>query len=594
MNIGKFSIGNPVLVNIVMFVIIFLGIVSVFRLPKEDFPEIPFYFISISVPYPGVSADDIERTVTVKIEDEMQNLKFLQELESFTSDGFTSIQLEFEQSISDAEFENALQEVRSRFGNIVLPDDVGNEFIDDFSSTDFFPVIQVSISGDVEYAELIAHAERLSRIFKRINNVNGVTIVGERDLELLVEVNRERSDAYGIGLQEISQAIRNSNVSIPGGTLRGTSQSFLLRTNESIGSAEEMRDVVVRNQGGSIVQISDIATVRTAYDRDGAIFRYNGQQAIALSVTKIAGGDSVRIVNSVRQITNEYQQSSALIGSTAQFDFFSDSAVPVIRNIRVLGLNILIGFVLVIGVLYFFLGIRNAFLTALGIPISFGAAFLVLDSIEFTLNSNVLFALVLVLGLIVDHAIVIIENCYRYNLAGLSRRDAAIKGIHEVAAPVIAATATTVAAFLPLTFLPGIIGRFLSVVPITVSIALTASTFEALFILPSHYADWGKKNTPPRREHHFNIFRAWFKKVLTKIYTYRIITLVTFIALIVISIALFSSVDQDLFVSDEISIFYVDIDMPRGTALNKTTDVVDQVEARLLPTLTREDIVLYQ
>jgi len=419
-----------------------------------------------------------------------------------------------------------------------------------------------------------------------------VEIIGERALELLVEVNREQSDAYGIDLQEISQAIRATNVSIPGGTLRGETQSFLIRTNENIGAVDEMRNLIVRNQNGDVIYLDDIATVSEAYDRDGILFRYNGEPAIALTVNKIAKGDSVRIVNSTKAIVEEYRASAFFAASGLELDYFSDTSVNVTRNIGVLGRNMIFGFVLVIAVLYFFLGLRNAFLTAIGIPISFAATFIFMDSLGNTLNSNALFALVLVLGLIVDHAIVIIENCYRYNLEGLSRREAAIKGVNQVIAPVVAATATTVAAFLPLTFLPGIIGRFLSVVPVVACAALTMSTLEALFILPSHYADWGRKGAPLRKETHFVAFREQFKRLLVKIYKHRLITVIVFVAFIVVSVMLFGSVGQDLFVSDEIPLFYIDITMPTGSSLEKTEEVINQFEARLLPRLTQDDDIL--
>ena len=521
----------------------------------------------------------------------MQNIAFLDEMNSFTFDGTAFVQLEFEQNITADEFENVLQEVRAKFNNIDLPDDIGEEVIDDFSSTDFFPVIQVIIYGDVPYAELVDHSDRLGRRIRRIDGVNEVSEIGVRELEVLVEVDRERSDSYGISLQQVSQSIRDTNLSLPGGTLSGTSGSFLLRTDESAGVPEEISRSIIRTSGGSLAYVGDLATVAEVYDRDGIIFRYNGQPAIAVSVTKIPKSDSVRIVNQTRQIVAAYQQSSTVAGSNAQFDFFGDSSVEVTRNIRTLGLNIIIGFVLVVLVLYAFLGIRNSILTALGIPISFAATLLILGALDITLNSNVLFALVLVLGLIVDHAIIIVENAYRYNLDGMSRSQAAIKGVNQVISPVVSATATTIAAFLPLTFLPGIIGRFLSVVPIAACAALTVSTLEALFILPSHYADWGKKNAPVRSEKRFNAFRDGFKRLLMVVYRHRIITVATFVALIIVSVALFGLVGQDLFASDEFSLFYIDVQMPSGSALEQTGGVIDQFEERLLPLLSSDDVV---
>ena len=571
-----------------MCVILVLGVATLTQLPREDFPQITFYFAVISVPYPGVSVDDIERNVTIKIEDEMSDFDDLRELRSFTLDGVAIVTLEFDETLSQEEFDTRFQEVRSRFNNIILPDDVGDALIDTFSSADFLPVIQVIVSGDQPYTIIAEHAERLQDILEDIPDVPEITMVGLRDSQVVVEVHREQAETRGISLSEVSTAIANNNITVPGGSLRGVEQVYLLRTDESLTSADEIKDIAIRAMNG-FVTVGDIAAVTEQYDRDDPIVRYNGQTAISLTIPKKPYGDSVGVVDEIRAQVEKYRVSAP---AGLEFSYFNDSSAEVRRNIRTLGRNIVFGFVLVVLMLYFFLGIRNSLLTALGIPISFAATFFALSLFGETLNSNVLFGLVLVLGLIVDHAIVIIENCYRLNLEGASRHDAAIRGVNQVITPVIAATATTVAAFIPLTFLPGVIGKFLRVLPITVSIALIASTLEALIILPSHYADWGrKKRSTMRNEHRFNQFRDAFGRLLTRLYKHRLITVIIFAVLIVSSVALFGTVAQELFVSDEFSYFFIDIEMPIGTSLERTDEVVRQYERRLIPLIERESII---
>ena len=590
MNLGKFSVGNPVLINILMVVVLVLGFGALQRLPQEQFPEVPLYFIFISVPYPGVAADDIERTITIKIEQEMQNIKKLDELFSFTRDGVSVVQLDFEDSVTQDEFDKLLQDVRTRFNNIDLPDGVGQEIIDDFSSTDFLPVIQINLYGDISYPELEESAEIISDRIKLITGVNDVSTVGKRTKEIVVEANRTELEARRIGIEQLAGAINSSNISIPGGKLASNTREYILRTDKLVKDSEDLKRIAVRNTTGGITYVGDIAEVRVEYDEDeGGFARYNGFPSIVLRVNKVPGANSVAMIDEIKQIMEE---SSSLLSAGLNYSYFNDTSIEIQDNIRVLGGNIFFGFILVIGVLFLFLGIRNSLLTALGIPVSFAATFIVLVITGETLNENVLFALVLVIGLLVDHAIVITENCYRLRLQGNSLHHSAINGVNQVLRPVVAATATTVAVFLPLTFLPGIIGRFLRVVPITVSIALLASTLEALVILPSHFADWtSKKGLKKRSEHRFNKFRELFGRTLGFIYRHRVVSLTIFLIVLIGSFALLGLVSQDLFANYAYSYFFVDIYTPVGTPLAKTEAVVKEYEARLLPLLAGTDLV---
>ncbi len=589
MDIGKFSVRNPVLINILMVFVLVMGVATVAQLPQEQFPEIPFYFIFINVPYPGVSADDIERTVTTKIETEMQNLDRLDEMFSYTSDGISTVQLQFEEGISQEEFDTLFQDVRTRFNNVQLPDDVGNEIIDDFSSTDFLPVIQINLYGDLSYRDLDRSAELLSDRFELIQGVKGVTKVGQRELEIIVEARRTELEARRISIEQVANAIRSNNISVPGGTLSGRSREYLLRTDQLVESATDLERVTLQSSAGGLVYVGDIAEVREEYDEDGGYTRYNGHPSIALLVNKVPKANTTEIVAEVKGIIED---STSVLPETLQFSYFNDTSLGIQRNIDVLGLNIIFGFILVMTVLFFFLGLRNSVLTALGIPVSFAATFIVLRITGETLNENVLFALVLVLGLLVDHAIVITENCYQMNLSGLPPRKAAIKGVNQVMRPVIAATATTVAAFLPLTLLPGTIGRFLQVVPITICIALVASTLEALIILPSHFADWApKRGIKARSELRFERFRELFGRLLTGLYRHRVVTVIVFVCILAATFGLLGLLTQDLFDGAELSYFYIDIFTPIGTSLRQTDAIVAQFEERLLSLLSEEDII---
>ncbi|TVQ99642.1 MAG: efflux RND transporter permease subunit [Spirochaetaceae bacterium] len=591
MNLGKFSVGNPVLINILMVLILVFGFFSVSRLPQEQFSDVPFFFVNIAVPFPGVSAADIERTVTVRVENAMQGVDRIDRIRSVTTEGLSRVTLEFDQGISRSDFDRLFQEVRNRFNAIDLPDGVLQESISEFTSNDFVPVIEVVLSGSVEYDQLNRAARELRDRLEQIRDVSGVTLVGARDRQVLIEADPQRLESIGVSLDEVVRAVRGRNVTVPGGQLDTPSRTFLLRTVGEIEDYRDFSDIIVRKGDGGrqgVVTVGDVAGVSLGFDREGIQSRFNGTQSITLRVLKVPGGSSVGIAGQVRGRTAAFQGRA--IGDGIAIDYANDSTVPIRSSIDILVTNAVMGLVLLVGILLIFVGLRNALMTALGIPLTFAITFIILEATGETLNGNTLFGMVLVLGLIVDHAIVIVENSYRLQAGGMSRHDAAIKGVNQVIVPVIAATLTTVAAFLPLTFLPGVIGRFLRVVPLTVSIALVASTVEAGLFLPSHFADWpgGRKQRDRKR---FARFQDRFARVLRVLYRRRLITVGFMVVIMVASFAMVGRLGQNLFAADDAPVFFADITMPAGTPIDRTAAVVSRVEGRLLPSVGNGDVV---
>ncbi len=594
MSLGEFSVRNSVLVNIVIVLVLVLGAFSVLRLPQEQFAEVPFYFINISVPYPGVSAEDVEESVTRVVENEMQGVDRLDTYTSLTQDGLASITLEFEEDISGREFDRVFQDVRNRFQRLALPDGVGQERIEEFSSNDFLPVIEVVLhGGGVDYDTLNRTAEHLVDRCGTIPDVSGVELIGSRERTVFVEADPGLMESYGVTIGELVQAIRDRNTTVPGGSLTTPTRRFLLRTIGDVEEARRLEEVVVRAAGGTggagsaegstgrpgLLYLSDLARVVEGYDADGVAARFNGEQAISIRVAKVPGGSSVDIVEEVRERVAQYDER--VIPDGISVSFINDSTVQIRDSIDVLVNNAIIGLVLLVAILLVFVGVRNALMTGLGIPVTFAITFVVLELMGETFNSNTLFALVLVLGLIVDHAIVIVENSFRLQTEGRTRRQAAVDGVNQVAVPVWAATLTTVAAFLPLAFLPGIIGRFLRVVPITVAIALFASTFEATVFLPSHFADWpgGAKAVAARLER----TRARFRRLLAGVYRRRGFAAAGIVLVMAGAFAGVGTIRQDFFAADEASLFYVDIEMPPGTSTARTDEAVTRFEERMLP-----------
>lgn len=590
MTLGTFSVRNGVLINILMVTLLILGLFSLRKLPKEQFAEVPFYWVNIAVPYPGVSAEDVEQLLTVPIENEMQGLDDVDEIQSESNQGLSVVSVRFESDISEERFDKLFQDVRTRFSRVSIPEGALQENISSFSSNDFAPVIEVVVSGERDYDGLVKTAEAMADQLLRINEVSSVELIGARDRQVDIIVDQNKLDSLGISLESVVLAIQGRNLNIPAGTVSSQASDYLVRTLGNINGVADFGDIIVKvdPQDSGIVHIQDIATIERSYDADGSQARLNGESAVYLRVAKIPRGNSVNIAESVKEITAQWEKS---LTEDIKITLQNDSTVQIRSSLNVLVNNALFGLLLLVIILFLFVGLRNAIMTALGIPITFAITFIILDFMGETFNSNTLFGLVLVLGLIVDHAIVLIENSFRLQQQGLSRHEAAVKGTDQVVLPVIAATATTVAAFLPLMILPGTIGKFLRVIPLTVSIALAASTFEALVFIPSHYAEWpgGKKIRKEGR--YFDPFKKAYTRFLDFLYRKKGLAVTLALLIMVGALGLTAALKLDLFSAEDFSYFTIDIEMPAGTTSERTDSVVRQYESRLIPLIGNGEVV---
>lgn len=582
MNLPKFSTENNVLLSIILVTILVLGTFSIARMPQEQFSEVPFFWVNIAVPYPGVSAGDIERSVVVKIEQEMQGIDSLKQIQSVASDGLAIVRVEFDDGISNDEFESLFQDVRTRFTRVELPDGTLQALVDDFSSNDFLPVIEVAVSGSAPYEDLNRIARSLRDRILEVKDVSSVDLVGDRDRRIVVDADRDRLESVGISLSEVLRAVQQKNVTVPGGTLETVSREYLLRTVGTLQGIGDFDRVIVRRVGptGAVVHVGDVARVYEDFDESGDTARINGERAVILRVAKVPRGNAIGIIESVKTIVSDSWQG---LPGGVRTDLVNDSTVQIRDSIAVLLSNAAQGLVLLTVILLLFLGVRNALMTALGIPVTFAITFLILEAMGETLNSNTLFGLVLVLGMIVDHAIVITENTFRLRKLGYDKKSAAIEGTLQVAWPIVSSSLTTVAAFLPLMLLPGIIGKFLRVIPLVVIIALLASTLEAILFIPSHSVDWPGGDKVSLKPDFFDRIGPAFGRFVTKLYVKRTWVILGFA---VVTIAIFASVPfirQDLFSGEDSTLFYIDLDMPTGTNRDKTEQAIRGFEERILP-----------
>ncbi len=582
MNLPEFSTKNNVLLSIVLVTILVLGGFSIARMPQEQFSEVPFFWVNVIVPYPGASASDIEQSVTVKVEQEMQGLKSLKQIQSVTSDGLAVVRVEFDDGISNDEFDRLFQDVRTRLGKVNLPDGTLQPLADDFSSNDFLPVIEVVVSGQTPYEDLSVTAAALRDRILAVKDVSSVDLVGDRDRRIVVDADREKLESLGISIAEVLRAVQQKNVTVPGGSLETVSREYLLRTVGSLRGIGEFENVIVRRTDSlsGLVRVGDVARVYEDFDQNGEVSRFNGEGAIVLRVGKVARGDSIGVIDRVKAIVAGFEASLPEGVSVA---LVNDSTVQIRDSIDVLLSNAVQGLVLLSVILLLFLGLRNALMTALGIPVTFAITFLILEALGETINSNTLFGLVLVLGLIVDHAIVITENTHRLRGMGYDKRRAAIEGTSQVAWPIVASSLTTVAAFLPLMILPGTIGKFLRVIPLVVSIALIASTLEAILFIPAHMVEWPGGNQLKTKPDLFERLKPGFERFVRALYRKRLFVVLGFFVVAGGIFATIPFIKQDLFSAEDFTLFYIDIDLPAGSNSAKTESVVRRFEERIQP-----------
>jgi multidrug efflux pump subunit AcrB len=564
--------------------IIALGTLSFIALPRELSSEISFNWAFVAVPYPGVSSEEIERLVTVPLEDEIQDVRGIDSITSQSAEGRSFLSVKFKQ-MSDEEFRARFQDLRTELDKVTLPEDALDMIVMNFTSSDLFPVIAVNLHGKVGEKQLNKLAEELKDRLMNISGVSKLEMIGDREREIWVQADPIKLEGYQISLGMIQAAIAAQGVNIPGGSLSLGRQEVLVRILGEFETAEQIRKVIVRSTPtGQAIRVEDLAEVTETFEEAETINRLDLEPVISMNISKKKEASSMAVTEEIKKVSEEFVRKS---GNQVRVTFSQDSSEMIDDILTKLSRNAWTGFIIVVMVLMLVLGFRNAILAALGIPLSFLACFIFLHRSGGSFNGNSLFGLVLVLGIIVDDAIIIVENCFRHRQLGKSWSQAAIDGTQEVMAPVLSATGTTIAVFLPLMLMPGIVGKFMSIIPITVSLALLASMIEAFVILPSHFADWpGRKDIVAKEPLWLQDLRQAYLPVLKWVIKKRYLVALVFVPLLVVgALSCIPLVGVDMFAAEEISSFQVRLRMPNGTNLKASSQIVSQFEtrARLLP-----------
>ncbi|MEW6262122.1 MAG: efflux RND transporter permease subunit [Thermodesulfobacteriota bacterium] len=463
-----------------LILIVIAGTYSYLTLPREAFPDITIPYIFITTDYEGVAPSDIETLISIPLERKLKGLADVEEITSSSLEGKSIVAVKF---LPNVDIDDALRKVKDKVDEAKpdLPEEMPKD--PEIKEVNFqdFPILRVILSGPFSLRRLKNFADDFKDKIEGIPGVLAAEIYGGLEREIHVEFDLDRVAAYNMPFSSLINAVNKSNINMPGGSVEIGPGKYMVRVPEDYKHPAEIFSIVAFVRDGRPVYLRDVAYIRDSHKDPLTISRINGQPSVTLGVKKRSGENIVRVADAVKEAVAELQPS---LPPTLRIDLTSDMSKDVRLMVKDLENNILSGLVLVLAVIVIFIGGRSALFVSLAIPYSMLLTFMILQGLNITLNEVVLFSLILALGMLVDNGIVIVENIFRHMQMGKSRPRAALEAVDEVAWPVITSTLTTLGAFFPMLFWPGIMGEFMKYLPITLIISLSASLFVALVINP--------------------------------------------------------------------------------------------------------------
>lgn len=584
----EFFASEHLLGNIISLVIIVLGSASLYFLKREVFPPVDFDTTIITVPTPGASPEQVEKLVVSPIEEQLREVDGIKKTFSTSTEGTGVIILQLDPDARDADDTNKdIEQAVDRVHN--LPDTAEDPIIT-IADTTKRPVIQVTVSGSVSDLELRKYAKDLSDKFRNVKGVGAVNKEGFLNREYLVEASPSKLAQKNVSLSALISAIKNQNVLSPGGSiLDANGGEILIKTDGQYQSPNDILTTVIRsNDEGYGPVIGDVAIARETLEEPVYLYRANNKRAIKLTILKKKNADVIRTVEEVKKTVEELRKE---LPKGIELDLVNDFSVYVKNRINILSSNLFFGLILVILVLSFLLPFRVALVVAFGIPIALFCTLITAGKIDISINLISLIGLIIVLGMVVDDAIVVCENIWRYFEKGLKPLQAVSLGVVEVIPPVTASVLTTMIAFAPLASMSGIMGKFIYEIPIMVILALIFSLLEIFIIMPSHFISWVRipKKLQSNGNGGFEQKAKWFTKVQGKYSKYIHWTIhhrykmlaISFLGLIasVIIVAKFGKFI--LFPPEGVEAFFVKVEGPKYLPLDKTEEAVAKIEKQI-------------
>jgi len=594
-NLIQFTLSQKVTINLLFVLLMVVGAFALLQSPVERYPNIPFGKAYIDTYYPGASPRDVEALITKKVEDAIEDVDNLEYIRSSSYRERSSILVKF---LDDTDYKRSYDEMRIKVLGIIdeLPPEIDPPRFTYIDVNVWQPTFSINLYGERDNRALSLMADELKSQLRQIKGVKEVRLLGEFVREFHLEIDPLLLKKFGVTFDQVSRTLQESNISIPAGDYTTGGGEFIIRVDERFRTRQQALDTIVRrDRDGSFLRVSDLASGASLSHRDPLVLAsVNGHDCVTLMIIKTPEASALSILKNSRSVIERSRQIFAR--ENVKLVITQDSTVKIRDSMRVLGSNLMLGIALVFLLIWYFMGVRNAALTTIGIPFAFLVTMVILYLTGNSVNEISLFAFVLVSGIIVDDAIVVVENIYRHSMMGKNIEKAIVEGTAEVFLPVVSATLTTCAAFLPMLIMTGSIGDFFAIIPKAVSFALLASVIECLFILPIHYLDYGPRATkvdiaaaehpdPGQKEifvmHWLRVgFDRLLRLALNNRFKTMLLILIAFAsALFIAGVSISGKMNliRVEFFPDDYSLYYVEISGPSGTPIDETSRVLKEL-----------------
>lgn len=569
-------IDNHPLANIAFLIVLLGGIASYLSLPRAQDPEINFNWVSIVTALPGASAEDVERELTGPLEDAIKQVKDIRFVSSSSREAVSSILVRFEE-ISERQFDKRANDLRREIQNKAsaeLPPDATDPQVVEITSSNGFPTAILVLHGAAGEA-LRAQAFALKREIEGLAGVDQVIAAGFDEPELHVDFDPGQLAATGLSPMQLADGVAAWFRNTLGGRIRVQDREWLARLEGKTPDPEQLAQAAIITPQGRVA-LDEVAQVARGHDRSGQLVSYNGEPAVMLSITKQARTNTLQLVESLQ--AHAAQRNTLLAAQGMRLTLVDDQTHATRSAISIMESNAVFGLLAVLATCWLFLGSRLAVLIGLGVPFALAGTFIAVDLVGNTLNLTVLLGVVIALGMLVDDAVVIVESIYYRLQRGELPRSAVINGISEVGLPVLASVLTTIAAFLPLMLLPGILGDFMFIVPFVVTVGLLVSLLEAYWIMPTHILILGldsrRSRLQPWRERFTRSVRVKYARLLLTVMRRPRAGMAALVLVMAAAGGALASgtVRLEFFAFDPIRLFYVSVDMPAGVTLERSLD----------------------
>jgi multidrug efflux pump subunit AcrB len=588
----RYFIRKSLFVTLITFFVITAGIINLRTIKKEGVPQVDQKLLRITTLYPGASPEDVELNVTIPIEDALKGVDGIDKYDSVSAENYSKIWVHLDKDAANPEKIKA--DIRSAVDSVSdLPKEVKDRpNIWEWKISNM-GILQMGVfSGTLPEKQLRVRANDLKKKILALPRVSKNYEGGIRDREIHIKLNLKKLNEYHIAFEEVVQAIKANNIQISGGMLESYNAEKAIVTFAKFKGLFDVENIIVRSTfEGDRILLKDIAQIVETFEEELVKFRFNGKNGMMINAVKKQSADIIKTVSAIKKCVADYKKS--LKDEDIDFAYLWDMSEETITRLTIVQRNAIIGFVFVVITLLLFLNLRNAFWTALGIPFSFCFAVLFFPLFDVTINSVTLLAVVVVLGMIVDDAIIITENIYRHRIEGELPLQAGINATEEVVYPVISTILTTIVAFLPIIFIAGMIGDFAKTIPIVVALALIGSLIEALFLLPNHVTRFSKGRTEKTigEKKFIAYFKEKYGKFLYTALRYRYLVIGIFLLLSGFTLYLVQyHMKFEMFPDADANTFWVYGKTKEIKSLEYTSDKIKELESFILESYDRKSL----